>query len=69
MYEDTAFEGEKLAAWIFAADSFPDVWVLETELKGVRGVRRSTSWAKAIPSRVKVTCKRLAFNRQCAPAS
>ena len=46
MYQDTAFEGEKLAAWIFAADSFPDVWVLETELKGVRGLQRSTSWAK-----------------------
>src|SRR5215469_3683653 len=30
------------------------------------GLRRSTSWAKVIPSRVKVTCKRLAFNRQSA---
>ena len=32
MYEDTAFEGEKLAACIFPADS--SVWVLETEVEG-----------------------------------
>ena len=59
--------GRKVSCLYFAAHSFPDVWVLETELKGVRGLRRSTSWAKVIPSRVKVTCKRLAFNRQSAP--
>jgi hypothetical protein len=69
MYEGTAFEGEKLAACIFAADSFPDRWVLETEVEGVRGLRRSTSWARQFRVELRCRARRIVFKRQCAPSN